>query len=165
MYLYLITSDLKDETKYTLPLLEQCIDADYGVFDFVGDSCQAYRENTGNCGKYDHGYFKAKSMCCACKGKIQCNHSTEKLNSFSILHSIKVEIIMFLLFEELATTAKNHTSTCPMKANKTCSDTNESTLSYEDSTINVIEKRTDDEVGIKTSTTTQYRIVSDAARN
>jgi len=52
-----------------------------------------------------------------------------------------------------------------MKANKTCSDTNESTLSYEDSTINVIEKRTDDEVGIKTSTTTQYRIVSDAARN
>ena len=85
MYLYLITSDLKDETKYTLPLLEQCIDADYGVFDFVGDSCQAYRENTGNCGKYDHGYFKAKSMCCACKGKIQCNHSTEKLNSFSIL--------------------------------------------------------------------------------
>ena len=72
---------------------------------------------------------------------------------------------MFILFEDLATTAKTHTPTCPMKGNKTCSDTSESTISYEDSTANVIEKSTEDEVGIKTSTITQHRVVSDATRN
>ena len=49
-------------------LLDVCIDSDNGKTDTDGDGCEWYDANLGHCGDYDDDDFRAKELCCSCKG-------------------------------------------------------------------------------------------------
>ena len=45
----------------------ECVDADNGATDRVGDNCTKYTNYPPFCGRYDDDDFISSQMCCACK--------------------------------------------------------------------------------------------------